>query len=237
MFTQGSLNKPALVFLIKNNQHNHQSMFLKLWFAILVLPLSISLNGQQGTYIPGASTPNHAKHSLAGRSGYCDSVNIGIISKDTLKGSPIRLSSFNQSGINVQIAYGSPGVRGRNIWGGLVAFNEVWVTGAHNATKLSITRPFLVEGVRIDTGTYALFTIPGEENWIIIINKNYQQHLADDYDAKDDIVRVTIKPVKTNKLVQRLTYEIKRVNRRSIDFNIIMSWENLSIWLPLNFKD
>jgi hypothetical protein len=210
---------------------------LKLFLLILSLPFTIFVYGQPGIYTPGAFTPNHANHPLSGRSGYCDSVNIGFIPKDTLKGSPIRVASFDQSGVNVQILYGSPGVRGRSIWGGLVANDEVWVTGAHNATKLTVTRPFLVDDVRIDTGTYALFTIPGEENWIVIINKNYQQHLADDYDAKDDIVRVTIKPVKTNKLVQRLTYEIKRVNRRSIDFNIIMSWENLSIRLPVNFKD
>lgn len=210
-------------------------VLLKTWLSIYLLALSIVIFGQGNPVVQGAYKSNHRTHFGSGKSGYCDSVNAGYIVKDTLKGSPIREYSFDQSGISVNVVYGAPGVKGRNIWGGLVAYDEVWVTGAHNATRLTITRPFTVAGKRIEAGSFALFTIPSVNGWTIILNKNYQQHLADDYSAIQDIVRTTITPEKNTQQVQRLTYEVKRLNRKSKDIFLIMSWENIVIKLPIIF--
>ncbi|MCY7293314.1 MAG: DUF2911 domain-containing protein, partial [Ferruginibacter sp.] len=61
---------------------------------------------------------------------------------------------------NITINYHSPGVRGRTIWGGLVPYNDVWVTGAHYATNIEIDKDFTVAGTSISKGKYAIFTIP-----------------------------------------------------------------------------
>src|SRR5687768_1961293 len=82
---------------------------------------------------------------------------------------------------DITIKYHAPAVRGRVIWGGLVPFNDVWVTGAHSATTIEVGKPFQISGKLIPAGKYALFTIPGTEEWVVIINKNWDQHLADDY--------------------------------------------------------
>jgi hypothetical protein len=122
-------------------------------------------------------------------------------------------------------------VRGRTIWGGLVPYDEVWVTGAHKATTLEIGKPFRVAGKDIPAGKYALFTIPGKETWTIIINSNWDQHLADEYSEKEDIVRLNVKPELLDNVTERLKYEIDQKGERLAD--IIICWEKVRVVLPL----
>lgn len=128
---------------------------------------------------------------------------------------------------NITINYHSPGVRKRTIWGGLVPFNEVWVTGAHNATNLEVDKNFIVAGKVIPKGKYAIFTIPGKVEWTIIINKNWNQHLTDDYLKKEDIVRIKVKPVKQVKLTERLQYYIN--DKGNNKGTITVAWEKLRL--------
>ena len=136
---------------------------------------------------------------------------------------------------DIKINYHSPGVRGRIIWGGLVPYDNVWVTGAHKATTLEIGKDFMVGEKKIPAGKYALFTIPGKAEWTVIINKNHNQHLADDYDAKDDVARIKVKPEILKENQERLKYEIDQTGERMA--NIIISWEKLSVKFGLMIKD
>lgn len=128
---------------------------------------------------------------------------------------------------HVKINYHSPGVRGRVIWGGLVPYDQVWVTGAHSATTIEVGKDFQVGEKTIPAGKYAIFTIPGKEFWTVIINKNWNQHLADDYSENEDIVRTTVKPRPTDEVVERLKYEINQTGERTA--NIVISWEKLKV--------
>ncbi len=127
----------------------------------------------------------------------------------------------------IKINYHSPGVRGRTIWGGLVAYDAVWVTGAHKATTIEVGKDFTVGDKTIPAGKYAIFTIPGKEEWTIIINKNWNQHLADDYSEKDDLARFNVKPQTTNEMVERLKYEIDVKGEEVAE--IIISWEKVKV--------
>ena len=135
---------------------------------------------------------------------------------------------------NVTINYHSPGVRGRTIWGGLVPYNDVWVTGAHSATNIEIDKDFIVAGTSIPKGKYALFTIPGKEEWTIIINKNWQQHLTDDYLQKEDVVRIKVKPIQQNKITERLQYFIE--DGKNSNGKIVIAWELLRIAFDITIK-
>lgn len=134
----------------------------------------------------------------------------------------------------IRINYHSPAVRGRIIWGGLVPFDSVWVTGAHQATSIEVGKDFILNNTTIPAGKYALFTIPGKENWTIIINKNWKQHLTDDYQQSEDIVRVDTKPQVTKEISERLTYEIDQTGEKAA--NIIISWEKIRVPFPLTIK-
>ncbi len=173
----------------------------------------------------------HPAHSLPSTSGYADSVNNGLIVTDTLKNSPARVAMATIGKTHIHITYHSPGVKGRIIWGGLVPNNQVWVTGAHSATTIDINHPVLINNQKIDTGTYAIFTIPGEKEWIFILNKNHRQHLADNYSEVEDVIRIKVIP-HPNKMTQRLTYTV--VEAGDAKGNIIIEWEKIKLEIPFS---
>ena len=150
-----------------------------------------------------------------------------IASRDTSKKSIASEVKKWIGNTDIIINYHSPGVRGRVIWGGLVPYAEVWVTGAHNATTLEVGKDFQAGDKTIPAGKYALFTIPGKKEWTVIINKNWDQHLADEYAEKDDVVRVKVKPQTTEEVAERLKFEIDQTGERRA--NIIISWEKIRV--------
>jgi hypothetical protein len=141
----------------------------------------------------------------------------------------IKREAHGQVGDNhITVHYFSPGVRGRVIWGGLVAYDQVWVTGAHQATNIEFTAPIQVEGKTVPAGKDAFFTIPGQETWTIVLNRNWDQHLADDYNEADDVLRVQVTPEETE-TKERLEYSIEETDGG--EGKIHMNWENLRVTL------
>jgi hypothetical protein len=152
---------------------------------------------------------------------------------DTIKGSPAREVITTIGTNNFTLKYHSPGVKGRTIWGGLVAYGNVWATGAHYATTIEFSQDVIIEGKTVKAGKYAFFTIPNKKNWTLILNKNWDQHLADEYDEKDDILRMTVKPEKLKQIVNRLEYKIEPKTTTNNSENAIaiisMSWEKIKV--------
>jgi len=154
--------------------------------------------------------------------------------KDTSKKS-IKSTAFAViNGDSLKINYHSPGVRKRIIWGGLVPYGEVWVTGAHDATTLQIAKSLIIGGKKIPAGKYAFFTIPGKNEWTVIINKHWQQHLATEYDEREDVVRIKVKP-KKNVHTERLQYFIE--NGKGDTNKIAMAWEKVRIEFPITITN
>lgn len=154
---------------------------------------------------------------------------------DTIKGSPQRSAMANIGPVHVHLEYSSPGVRGRIIWGGLVPFREVWVTGAHNATSIQFYDQVKIAGKVVPKGKYAFFTIPDTSEWTLILNRNWDQHLADEYDAKDDVLRLKVKPDTLSTVQERLLYKVLADNDQQ--GKIEMYWEKLKISLPVELKE
>lgn len=127
----------------------------------------------------------------------------------------------------ITIRYTAPAVRGRAIWGALVPYDKIWVTGAHNATSFEVGKNFRIGGKTVPAGKYALFTIPGKEAWTVILNKNWNQHQADHYKESEDVVRLKVKPQTASETVERLKYEINPTSERTA--GVTISWEKLRI--------
>lgn len=132
------------------------------------------------------------------------------------------------------IHYHAPAVRGRMIWGGLVPYDEVWVTGAHSATSWEFNRDIDINGMTISAGKYAIFTVPGKERWIFIINRNWDQHLTDEYNPEEDIVRVELVPELLPVSRERLFYAIIKNSDKSGSLSI--GWEKVKINIPFQIK-
>lgn len=153
--------------------------------------------------------------------------------KDTTKKSIKSMAFAVVNGDTIKINYHSPGVRKRIIWGGLVPYDEVWVTGAHDATTLEVPKAFVVNGTEIPAGKYALFTIPGKKRWTVILNKNWEQHLASEYDEKEDVIRIKGKLSK-NTHTERLQYFIEPAKDDSV--KIAVAWEKIRVEFVVKMK-
>ena len=131
---------------------------------------------------------------------------------------------------HIMIFYSAPAVRGRVIWGGLVPYGEVWVTGAHKATTWEFTNNMEINKTVIPAGKYAVFTIPGKKKWTFILNKKWDQHLADEYDAKNDILRLDVTPEFLKDTQERLLYSlVEGENNQGV---LTIRWEKLKISIP-----
>lgn len=128
---------------------------------------------------------------------------------------------------DIEIVYSRPGVKGRKIFGGLEAYGKVWRTGANSATKVTLSTPVKFNGTEVPAGTYGLFSIPGKDEWTIIIQKDSSQWGAYTYDAKNDIARVTAKPVRLAENVETFTIDINDIRDQSATLNLI--WEKTRV--------
>ncbi len=94
---------------------------------------------------------------------------------------------------SININYGSPSVRGREIWGKLVKYNKVWRTGANECTVFKTDKDLMIEGKKLPAGEYGFFTIPSEKGkWTLIFNSDSKQWGAYDYKDKKDVLRIEL---------------------------------------------
>lgn len=91
-----------------------------------------------------------------------------------------------------RVIYSRPQKKGRDIFGDLVPYDQVWRTGANEATELTIYTPLMIGSTKLKPGTYTLYTIPGEENWTIIINSDTNVWGAFSYKKEKDVARITV---------------------------------------------
>jgi hypothetical protein len=135
---------------------------------------------------------------------------------------------------DVEIVYSRPGLKNRTIYGSLVPYGTVWRTGANNATKLTFSTAVKLNGADVPAGTYALFTIPGEKEWTIIINKGAAQWGAFRYEEKDDVIRFKTTPVTLADAVETFTIEFGDLRDESATLNLI--WEKTRVPVKLEVE-
>jgi hypothetical protein len=133
---------------------------------------------------------------------------------------------------HIHIDYSSPGVRDRIIFGGLLAYDQVWQAGAHMATWIETNKDLEIEGKTLPAGKYGFFTIPSKDEWTVIFNSNWEQHGKDEYDKKNDVLRFKVQPEISNEITEHLEYKVNKINDE--DGSISLAWEKVDI--NFNFK-
>ena len=159
---------------------------------------------------------NHSHHS---------STNSANTSNNNL--SPHTFSMKMINGAHIHIDYSSPSVRNRIIFGGLLAFDEVWQSGAHNATWIETDYDLKINDKLLKMGKYGFFTIPSKDEWIIIFNSNWDQHGKDEYDEKDDVLRIAVTPETLEENVERLRYEVNEIGDGIGEISLL--WEKTKV--------
>jgi len=131
-------------------------------------------------------------------------------------------------GNNVSVTYGRPYKNGREIFGGLVPYGQVWRAGADEATEITLVKASSFAGKQLGAGTYTLFVIPNKDSWTIILNRKLGQWGAFDYDkVKDgDIIHADVPVKSATSPVEQFTIDVNNGG-----FN--MSWDKTSVFVPV----
>ncbi|MFI5218345.1 MAG: DUF2911 domain-containing protein [Bacteroidia bacterium] len=147
---------------------------------------------------------------------------------------PSPLQTFTQAfGLGeIKIEYSRPSVKGRVIFGDLVPYGTIWRTGANNATKITFDDDIKVNNTPVAAGTYALYTIPGQTEWDIMLYKDLELGgNTHEYKPENELMRFKIKPVKTNEKVETFTIAINDMTFTTCKIDLV--WENTRVSVPV----
>lgn len=151
------------------------------------------------------------------------------------------------AGVAIAIDYGRPAMRGRKIFGGVVAWDQVWRTGANFATRFSTSADLVIGGQTIPKGAYTLWTLPSRSGWKLIVNKqtlvpcqgeactlpSRARMWGTEYSADSDLVRVDVKTESLPQPVERLSIAVQPQGKGGV---IRVDWETTRIVIPFTRK-
>jgi hypothetical protein len=132
---------------------------------------------------------------------------VAIGAQPRQRASPHEKTQATVDGASISIEYGRPYVKGREIFGGLVPYGQVWRTGADEATTLVTDATLVFGGLTVPAGTYTLYTLPGTKDWSLIVNKKTGQW-GTQYSQADDLGRVPMHVSKLDAPVEQLTIDV-----------------------------
>jgi len=128
------------------------------------------------------------------------------------------------------VEYSSPGVKGREIWGGLVPYDELWRTGANRSTKFEASGDFSFAGKKVSAGEYSLFTIPGEKEWTVILSSQTNLPGTRGYDDANEVARATVTAAAAPAR-ERMTFLFSDTTDDATRLDLV--WAELRISIPL----
>ena len=150
------------------------------------------------------------------------------------RASPLDSVSFEVAGTRLKVCYGRPSARGRTMIGGMnVPFGKLWRTGANEPTMIHTSGSITLAGVKLEAGTYSLYTIPEKEQWTIILNRSTAQWGDEgSYDGvkKEEVGRGTaaVKPMETH--VEQFTI---RPESKGTWGALVLEWEKTRVVIPV----
>jgi len=127
---------------------------------------------------------------------------------------------------DITINYHRPLANGRQIWGKVVPYGQVWRAGANENTTITFADPVTIEGQPLDKGTYGLHMIPNEKEWTVIFSKSSGAWGSFSYKQEEDALRVTVKPQPTDQH-DALAYDFDDVKADSTI--VTMRWEKVAV--------
>jgi hypothetical protein len=130
-------------------------------------------------------------------------------------------------GEKMSVTYGRPYKKGRDVFGSLVPFGQVWRTGADEATEITFKKDVVLNGTPVKKGTYTLFTVPNKQQWEIILNSKLGQWGAYEYDKTKDVMRAVAQPMPLPAATEQFTITINGDGFR-------MEWDNVAVMVPVN---
>lgn len=129
---------------------------------------------------------------------------------------------------SARILYSRPQLKGRNIFGGEVKYNEVWRLGANEATELELFKNAVIGGKKIPKGRYTLYCIPTENKWTLIINKDNYSWGSFIYKSDKDVARIDVP-------VQKITEPVEALTIYFENSSLVVMWDTIKVNVPVSF--
>lgn len=154
----------------------------------------------------------------------------------TKRHSPDAVASYDKDGLKIDVKYCQPSKKNRVIFGGIVPYNKVWRTGANEVTEITFNKDVIVGDKRVKAGAYALFSIPNEKEWTIILNSGNRTFLGNrnwgtQYDSEKDITRVRASMQETDSITENFTIRIADGKNKGALMNLV--WDKTQINVPI----
>lgn len=130
----------------------------------------------------------------------------------------------------IKVIYGRPQLKGRQIGTQLARYNKVWRTGANEATEITFYKDVRLGDKSVKAGTYTLFTIPGEKEWTVILNKDLNSWGAFSYDEAKDVARIKVPVSKGEESVEAFAIAFKEAGS---GVHMVLAWDTLRIEVPI----
>lgn len=140
--------------------------------------------------------------------------------------SPSAMLKQTVGSTDITITYSRPGVKGRQIFGALVPYGQVWRTGANEATTIAFSDDVTIDGKPLAAGTYSLHTIPGKNEWTLAFNKVAKQWGSFNYDAAQDALRVNAK-AEASPFTEWLTFDVPKMTTDTA--TVVIRWEKVAV--------
>lgn len=128
---------------------------------------------------------------------------------------------------NIELEYSRPSMKGRKIFGEMIPFERPWRTGANAISTITFGEEVSFGGQPVKPGTYALYTIPNKESWIVLLNSNYKSSGLNDIKPEYDVAKVKVTPITTGEAYETFTIELNNISDTKATLNII--WENTKV--------
>ena len=139
-------------------------------------------------------------------------------------------TSYRVADKAVRITYSRPQLKGRSL-ADLCPAGKVWRTGANEAPEITFYKDVTFGGEKVKAGTYSLFTIPGGDQWTIILNKNLNQWGAYSYDEGADVARVMASASMAGESLEAFSVSFKEVED---GVHMVMGWDKTRVAVPIS---
>lgn len=146
----------------------------------------------------------------------------------------LRMSGKAKDQPVARLIYSRPLKSGRDIFGGIIRYNELWRLGANESTEIEFFRNVKVGGKTVAKGRYTMYCIPGESKWTIIINKDNYCWGSFTYDSRKDVARADIETTKTTDTVEAFTMYFDETKNGA---NLIILWDNIKAVMPVTLAE
>lgn len=128
---------------------------------------------------------------------------------------------------DISVRYSRPSVKDRKIWGDIVPYRAVWRTGANACTVISFSDNVSINGQTLPAGEYSFFTIPTENEWTVIFNKNTKLWGSDGYKQEDDVLRFNVKPDMNAPFTETMLFAFDNIRIDAADLQLM--WANMKL--------